>query len=107
MMKIGRPPGVATPGGRTGGIDRPWVRSVVELDPPVLRVRPEQMKGSKSRMQGKVTTEDAKPRVYGGIDVCKERLDVYLHPLGEHFCVANDAGGWRCLLRRLRKHQLA
>jgi transposase len=57
-------------------------------------------------MQGKVTTEDAKPRVYGGIDVCKERLDVYLHPLDEHFSVANDAGGWRCLLRRLAKHRL-
>jgi transposase len=59
------------------------------------------MKGSKSRMQGKVTTEAAMSPVYGGIDVCKERLDVYLHPLGEHFCVANDAGGWRRLLRRL------
>ena len=57
-------------------------------------------------MQGKVKTEDAKPRVYGGIDVCKERLDVYLHPLDEHFCVANDAGGWRSLLRRLAKHRL-
>jgi len=33
---IGRPPGVATPGGRTGGIVYPWVRSEVELDPPVL-----------------------------------------------------------------------
>src|SRR5687767_14920484 len=91
--EIGRPPGVATPGGRTGGIVSPLVRSVGELDPPVLRVRPEQMKGSKSRMQGKVTTEDAMPEVYVGIDVCKEHLDVYLHPLGEEFSVANDAGG--------------
>src|SRR5690606_3083613 len=56
-------------------------------------------------MQGKVTT-DAKLAVYVGIDVCKERLDVYLHPLGERFCVANDAGGWRCLLRRLKLHQI-
>jgi transposase len=56
-------------------------------------------------MQGKVTT-DAMSRIYVGIDVCKERLDVYLHPLGERFCVANDAGGWRCLLRRLAKHQI-
>jgi transposase len=54
-------------------------------------------------MQGKVTTEDAMPRIYVGIDVCKERLDVYLHPLGERFSVANDAGGWRCLLRRLAR----
>jgi len=56
-------------------------------------------------MQGKVTT-DAKPPVYVGIDVCKERLDVYLHPLGERFYVANDAGGWRCLLRRLKEHEI-
>lgn len=56
-------------------------------------------------MQGKVTT-DAKPAVYVGIDVCKERLDVYLHPLGERFSVVNDAGGWRHLLRRLGKHPI-
>ena len=57
-------------------------------------------------MQGKVTTEDAMAPVYGGIDVCKERLDVYLHPLGEHFSVANDAGGWRALLRRLARQRV-
>jgi len=56
-------------------------------------------------MQGKVTT-DAKPAVYVGIDVCKARLDVYLHPLGERFSVANDAGGWRSLLRRLERHEI-
>lgn len=56
-------------------------------------------------MQGKVTTE-AMPSVYVGIDVCKERLDVYLHPLGDHFSVSNDAGGWRRLLRRLGKHRV-
>ena len=56
-------------------------------------------------MQGKVTTE-AMSRVYVGIDVCKERLDVYVHPLGERYCVANDAGGWRGLRRRLAKHQV-
>ena len=53
-------------------------------------------------MQGKVTTEDAVP-VYVGIDVCKERLDIYLHPLGEQLSVANDAGGWRRLRRRLEQ----
>ena len=57
-------------------------------------------------MQGKVMTEAAMPRVYVGIDVCKERLDVHVHPLGEHFHVANDAGGWRCLLRRLARHEV-
>ena len=58
-------------------------------------------------MQGKVTTEDAMAPVYCGIDVCKERLDVYLHPLGEQFSVANDAGGRRRLLRRLAGHRVA
>jgi transposase len=51
-------------------------------------------------MQGKVHAE-AMSAVYVGIDVCKERLDIYLHPLGERFAVSNDAGGWRRLRRRL------
>lgn len=51
-------------------------------------------------MQGKVHA-DAMATVYVGIDVCKARLDVYLHPIGERFAIANDAGGWRCLRRRL------
>jgi transposase len=51
-------------------------------------------------MQGKVRV-DAMAAVYVGIDVSKERLDVYLHPLGERLAVANDAGGWRHLRRRL------
>jgi len=57
-------------------------------------------------MQGKVMTEVAMPRIYVGIDVCKERLDIYIHPAGVSFSVANDAGGWRHLLRRLAKHQI-
>jgi len=57
-------------------------------------------------MQGKVMTDNAMPRVYAGIDVCKDRLDIYIHPLGVHFDVANDAGGWRHLLRCLKKHQV-
>lgn len=51
-------------------------------------------------MQGKVHV-DAMATVYVGIDVCKARLDIYLHPTGERFAVANDAGGWRLLRRRL------
>jgi len=51
-------------------------------------------------MQGKVHA-GAMSAVYVGIDVSKERLDVYLHPLGERLAVANDAGGWRHLQRRL------
>lgn len=54
-------------------------------------------------MQGKVH-DDAMAAVYAGIDVSKERLDVYLHPLGERFSVANEAGGRRALVRRLARH---
>jgi transposase len=41
--------------------------------------------------------------VYAGIDVCKERLDVYLHPLDQSWSVANDAAGRQLLRRRLTK----
>lgn len=51
-------------------------------------------------MQGKAHV-DAMAAVYVGIDVCKAQLDIYLHPRGERFAVTNDAGGWRCLRRRL------
>lgn len=59
-------------------------------------------------MQDKVMPEqDAMPAVYAGIDVCKERLDVYLYPAGQRFAVANDAGGWRRLKRVLANHTVA
>jgi transposase len=58
-------------------------------------------------MQGKVTTDDAKPRVYAGIDVCKAHLDIYLFPLGLILRVANDASGRRRLVRFLVEHQVA
>jgi transposase len=58
-------------------------------------------------MQGKVMPEpDAMPEVYVGIDVCKDRLDVHLHPTNHRFAVANDAGGWRCLKRKLAAHRV-
>lgn len=53
-------------------------------------------------MQDKVMSEQgAMSPVYVGIDVCKARLDVYLHPTARHFAVANDAGGWRKLKAEL------
>lgn len=52
-------------------------------------------------MQGKAHAE-AMAAVYVGIDVSKGRLDVYFHPLGDRLAVANDAGGRRHLVRRLR-----
>ena len=53
-------------------------------------------------MQGKVLPEpNAMMPVYGGIDVSKAFLDVYLHPSGETLRVANDRHGIRRLKRRL------
>lgn len=58
-------------------------------------------------MQGKVSPErSAATRVYVGIDVCKERLDVYLHPIGQGLRVANDPAGLRRLKRELARHDV-
>jgi len=59
-------------------------------------------------MQGKVSLErSAATRVYVGIDVCKERLDVYVHPLGQSFRVANTRDGLKQLKRRLANLDVA
>lgn len=61
-------------------------------------------------MQAEVPPEQA-TSVYVGIDVCKERLDIHLHPTGQRMVIANDArgwaGGWRQLKRRLSAHRVA
>jgi len=56
-------------------------------------------------MQGKVLPEarSANP-VYVGIDVCKDHLDVYLHPLAQSRRVANSKDGLRLLKRLLTEH---
>jgi transposase len=60
------------------------------------------MMGNKSRMQGKVSLEDsAAIRVYVGIDVCKDWLDVHVHPTGQAFRVPNTREGLKQLKRRL------
>lgn len=56
-------------------------------------------------MQGQIQLEArSAPTVYVGIDVCKERLDVYLHPLGRRLAVANHRDGLRRLKRELARH---
>lgn len=52
-------------------------------------------------MQGKVLLERSASSVYVGVDVCKDYLDVFLHPLGKHLRVANGSGGLRQLKRAL------
>jgi len=51
-------------------------------------------------MQGKVEPTNSAAAVYAGIDVSKDWLDVYVHPGGERWRVANSLVG----LRRLRRH---
>jgi len=53
-------------------------------------------------MQGKVLpNRGATTEVYVGIDVCKDWLDIYLHPLGHHVRVANSKVGLSALKRQL------
>src|ERR1700678_4084379 len=73
--------------------------------PPPFAARPEQMMGSKSRMQGKVPSHrGAAAPVYIGIDVYKARLDVHIHPVGESLVLPNDAGGLKRLKKILARH---
>lgn len=59
-------------------------------------------------MQGQIQPEarSASP-VYVGIDVCKDRLDVHLHPMGRRLRVANDRDGIKRLKRELARHPVA
>ncbi len=53
-------------------------------------------------MQGKALPErSAEMRVYVGVDVCKDWLDVYLHPIGQTFRVANAPEGLKSLKRQI------
>lgn len=53
-------------------------------------------------MQGKDMSEpDATTPVYAGVDVCKDWLDVHLHPSGARLRMANDRFGLRRLKRLL------
>lgn len=59
-------------------------------------------------MQGKVSPEQsALMTVYVGIDVCKAWLDVYLHPIGRLFRVANSREGLKRLKRELANLEVA
>jgi transposase len=58
-------------------------------------------------MQGQKSPErSAQQRVYVGVDVCKDWLDVYLHPIGQAFRVSNASGGLKALKRRIAAVQV-
>lgn len=53
-------------------------------------------------MQGKATLAPNAPvHIHVGIDVCKDWLDVFLHPVGLRFRLSNDALGLKRLKREL------
>jgi transposase len=53
-------------------------------------------------MQGQKSPErSAQSGVYVGVDVCKDWLDVYLHPSGQAFRVSNAPAGLKILKRRI------
>src|SRR5690606_22414247 len=96
------PGGWPSAGDRTGGTVRPsGLRPAGEFGPSVLRAGPEQMMGSKSRMQGKAMPEPNATPVYAGVDVCKQWLDVHVHPSGLTLRVSNDRVGLKRLKRVL------
>jgi transposase len=54
------------------------------------------------RIQGQKSPErSAETRVYVGIDVCKDWLDVDIHPIGRRFRVPNTPEGLKSLKRRI------
>lgn len=58
-------------------------------------------------MQGKVSPEVSAGKVYVGIDVCKARLDMYVHPIGVRLQVANGRDGVRRLRKQLAGYDVA
>ncbi len=58
-------------------------------------------------MQGKGSPErSAATQVYAGIDVCKARLDVFVHPIGQKLTVGNDPAGLKRLKKSLAAYQV-
>ena len=53
------------------------------------------------------STDSAKARAYVGIDVCKDWLDVFIHPFGQTFRVSNCRTCLRKLKRVLAGHDVA
>jgi len=52
-------------------------------------------------MQGQKSPERSAQGVYVGVDVCKDWLDAYLHPIGQAFRVANTPEGLKAFKRRI------
>jgi transposase len=53
------------------------------------------------------SAQEQEHKKFVGIDVSKDRLDVYIHPSQEAFAVTRDGSGLEELVRRLKDHDLA
>jgi transposase len=62
---------------------------------------PEQLPGSRPQSQ-EGDRMMASQDVFVGIDVSKDRLDVYVRPLGVGFSVSNEAAGYAAVTSRLQ-----
>ena len=62
---------------------------------------PDSRWGPSPHLQGRVMDEQC--AVFVGIDVSKDRLDVYLRPSGEAFCVPREGSGLDDLVMRLER----
>lgn len=108
-MLSGYSEGVATPSESAGGtvIATSMFCIAGKLGPLVFGSRPQQMKGSTSRMQGKEASEArTKAKCTAGIDVSQETLDAHVAPSGDTLRVANSAQGIRQLKRFFKRFDL-
>jgi transposase len=53
------------------------------------------------------TAQDQSQKMFVGVDVAQEKLDVHIHPLGESFTVRRDSDGLEALGKRLKDIALA
>lgn len=59
-------------------------------------------------MQGKGSPErSANTQVYVGIDVCKARFDIFIHPAGQRLTLSNDRLGLKRLKKSLAAYEVA
>jgi transposase len=52
-----------------------------------------------------MNTKIIENKITVGIDTSKLKLDIYIHPLGEHFIASNDAIGIKEALKRIKSHR--
>ena len=52
-----------------------------------------------------MNTKIIENKITVGIDTSKLKLDIYIHPLGEHFIVSNDAEGVKEAVKRIKPHR--